>query len=468
MSEPSEAPKQMSVGGAVFLGVGAMVGAGIFALLGEAGALAGSAVWLSFLFGGIVAGLLGYTVVKLSVRYPSKGGLVSFLHRGFGDNRVSGTTSWLYYMAGLIVTAMVALSFGSYARSLLLPDDASTAWVKVFAAIAVISMALVYVIGPDVVGRLQSVIVVVLLIVFGVFIIATVGDADFGQLAVSTYPPAGDIVAAVALTFFAYLGFAVIATTAEAIPRPARSLPLATYTALAIAIVLYVLISVGVYGTLTVEEVIASGDTALAEAAEPRLGQAGFTMMAIAALLATASSVNANLFAAGNMTASLAEAGQFPPVFGGPARILGTRGMAISVGVVLVMAMFLDLSAIASVGSAVALAVFAMVGVAAVRVRSDTGSNLVLLLAAVTTTLVVLVLFAIDTARNEPRTFVAMLAVGLGAALLDFLWKRQRGRTALACDAGSGCLSVRSGQRPTPPSAGSASASRCMVSSIAR
>ena len=105
MSEPSRSAKQMSVGGAVFLGVGAMVGAGVFALLGEAGALAGSAVWLSFLFGGIVAGLLGYTVVKLSVRYPSKGGLVSFLERGFGDNRVSGTASWLYYMAGLIVTA---------------------------------------------------------------------------------------------------------------------------------------------------------------------------------------------------------------------------------------------------------------------------------------------------------------------------------------------------------------------------
>jgi amino acid transporter len=430
VSVESVSAKQMSVAGAVFLGVGAMVGAGVFALLGEAGSLAGSAVWLSFLFGGIVAGLLGYTVAKLSVRYPSKGGLVSFLQRGFGDNHVSGTTSWLYYMAGLIVTALVALSFGSYARSLFLPDDASTAWVKVFAAVAVISMAFVYMVGPDVVGRLQSVIVVVLLIVFGVFIVATLSDADFDQLAVSTYPSAGQIIAAVALTFFAYLGFAVIATTAEAIPRPGRNVPLATYIALTIATVLYVLISVGVYGTLTVEEVIASGDTALAEAAEPTLGQAGFTMMAIAALLATASSVNANLFAAGNMTASLAQAGQFPPVFGGRARFLGTRGLAISVGVVLVMAMFLDLSTVASVGSAVALAVFAMVGVAAIRLRSDTGSNLLLLLAAVVTTLVVLVLFAIDTARNEPRTFVAMLAVGVVAALLDLLWKRQRGRPA--------------------------------------
>jgi amino acid transporter len=364
------------------------------------------------------------------VRYPSKGGLVSFLQRGFGDTHVSGTTSWLYYMAGLIVTALVALSFGSYARSLFLPDDASTAWVKVFATVAVVAMAFVYMIGPEAVGRLQSLIVVVLLVVFVVFIVATVSDADFDQLAASTYPSATKIVAAVALTFFAYLGFAVIATTAEAIPRPGRNVPLATYVALAIATVLYVLISIGVYGTLTVDEVIASGDTALAEAAEPRLGQAGFTMMAIAALLATASSVNANLFAAGNMTANLAETGQFPPVFGGRARILGTRGLAISVGIVLILAIFLDLSTIASVGSAVALAIFAMVGIAAIRLRSDTGSNLLLLTAAVLSTLVVLVLFAIDTARNEPRTFVAMLAVGALAVVLDFLWKRQRGEVA--------------------------------------
>jgi amino acid transporter len=143
-------------------------------------------VWLSFLFGGIVAVLLGYAITKLSVRYPSKGGLVSYLQQGFGDTHVSGMASWLYYMAGLIVTAMVALSFGSYARSLFLPDDASAAWVKVFAVVAVISMALVYMVGPDVVGRLQSVIVVVLLIVFGVFIVATVSDVDVDQLTVAT------------------------------------------------------------------------------------------------------------------------------------------------------------------------------------------------------------------------------------------------------------------------------------------
>jgi amino acid transporter len=107
------APRQMSVGGAVFLGVGAMVGAGIFALLGEAGALAGSAVWISFLIGGVVAGLVGYAISKLSVTYPSRGGVVSYLHRAFGDSHLTGVASWLFYMAGLAVTTMVALSFGA-------------------------------------------------------------------------------------------------------------------------------------------------------------------------------------------------------------------------------------------------------------------------------------------------------------------------------------------------------------------
>jgi amino acid transporter len=85
------------------------------------------------------------------------------------------------------------------------------------------------------------------------------------------------------------------------------------YLALGITTALYVLISVGVFGTLTVEEVLANGDTALAQAAKPALGEAGFVMMAIAALLATSSSVNANIYAATRSTAKLAESGMFRP-----------------------------------------------------------------------------------------------------------------------------------------------------------
>ena len=112
-SAPPQPQREMTVRGAAFLGVGSMVGAGIFALLGEAGAVAGSAVWVSFLVAGVVAGLQGYAVAKLGARYPSSGGIVTFLLQGYGPGHITAVTSWLLYFAALIVTAMVAVSFGS-------------------------------------------------------------------------------------------------------------------------------------------------------------------------------------------------------------------------------------------------------------------------------------------------------------------------------------------------------------------
>src|SRR3954471_6473011 len=104
----AERPKTMTVRGATVLGIGAMIGAGIFALLGEAGAVAGSAVWVSFLLGGVVAVPLGYVCVKLGTRYPSSGGLITYLVKGFGAGRLVGTASWLGYISAIvIVTAMV-------------------------------------------------------------------------------------------------------------------------------------------------------------------------------------------------------------------------------------------------------------------------------------------------------------------------------------------------------------------------
>ncbi len=120
----SDAPGQgLTVLGAAFLGVGAMVGAGIFALLGQAGTVAGAAVWISFLLAGGIAALLGYVVVKLGVRYPSKGGFVAYLVEAFGNGRLVGITSWLLYFVVLIVTAMVAVAFGAYGTSLFFGDD---------------------------------------------------------------------------------------------------------------------------------------------------------------------------------------------------------------------------------------------------------------------------------------------------------------------------------------------------------
>src|SRR5690348_3402163 len=98
---PAAAPQQkyLTVRQAAFIGVGAMVGAGIFALLGAAGEVAGAAVWVSFLIAGIIAGLQGYSFAKLGARYPSAGGLLEYVAKGFGDGHFTGITAWLTYSA---------------------------------------------------------------------------------------------------------------------------------------------------------------------------------------------------------------------------------------------------------------------------------------------------------------------------------------------------------------------------------
>lgn len=100
---------------AVLLGVGAMVGAGIFALLGQAGSVAGSAVWASFVYGGLVAALSGYSFGRLGAAYPSAGGLVEYLVRGFGGGYLAGSCSVLLYISGLLALTLIAKAFGSYA-----------------------------------------------------------------------------------------------------------------------------------------------------------------------------------------------------------------------------------------------------------------------------------------------------------------------------------------------------------------
>ena len=123
---------------AAFIGVGAMVGAGIFSLLGAAGEVAGSAVWVSFLLAGLIAGLQGYSFAKFGARYPSAGGLLEYVGQGFGDGHVTGIIAWLIYSVNAIVTAMVAVSFGSYASAAF--ADGSTAWLKIFAVAVVVAM----------------------------------------------------------------------------------------------------------------------------------------------------------------------------------------------------------------------------------------------------------------------------------------------------------------------------------------
>ena len=437
----AEAPARgrMSVRGAAFLGIGSMVGAGIFALLGQAAVFAGSAVWLSFLLAGLVTTLLAYNVVKLGIRYPSEGGLVEYLRQGFGNGRLLGIACWLGYAAAfVIVAAMLAVSFGSYAVALFIGDDGWSGWDNVFASLLIVAMTLVNTIGATFVSRVASVMVSVLLAVFAVFIWVTVSDVDWGMLSFGGYPSFSKIIASIALTFFAFLGFGVMTFTVSSLRDPEQELPRAVALALGLTTATYVLISLGVFGTLTVDQAIGYGETAIAEAARPSLGDAGFTLMAVAALIATAGATNGTLFAAGGLTDYLAGLRQFPPLLGRTSRLGRHGGLFVTSIIVLLLANFVDLSAIASVGSACALLVFLLLAVAGYRLRSETRANAFIVLMGFLLTAIVLTFFAVDTLRNAPETFAGIVAITLLSVLLDFVWKRVRDRPGTVAPAESG------------------------------
>src|SRR4030095_9678618 len=147
--------RTLTVRQAAFIGVGAMVGAGIFSLLGAAGEVAGSAVWLSFLIAGAGAVLQGYSFAPLGARYRTAGGLLEYVAKGFGAGHLTGITAWLTYLANAVVTAMVAVSFGDYASAVF--ADESAAWAKFFAVLIIVVMTAVNVVGSTLVARAQTV-----------------------------------------------------------------------------------------------------------------------------------------------------------------------------------------------------------------------------------------------------------------------------------------------------------------------
>lgn len=422
--EPAGVQRSLSVRQAAFIGVGAMVGAGIFALLGAAGEVAGAAVWLSFLIAGGVAVLQGYSFGKLGARYPASGGLLEYVVQGFGNGHVAGVIAWLVFAVNAIITGMVAVSFGSYASGAW--TDNNTTWLKVFAVLVVLVMTGMNVLGSRAVARAQTVIVIIVIGILSVFAVATLSNLDPHLLAFSGYPSLTEIVSSVALTFFAFLGFGVITFTAKDLANPKRQLPRALYLALGIATVIYVAVAIGVFGTLTVDKVVASGGTALAVAAQPVLGDAGYWLMTVTALFATAGATNSGLYPAAGVGEQMTAIGQFPPVLGRSVRGRVPVALLTTAAAAILLAVFFDLSAIASIGSAVALVVFTLVTVGHLHVRRETGARTWLLVVAIVTTVVVLVSFAVTTLVDEPATAFALGAILALSVMVDLWWKHAR------------------------------------------
>lgn len=399
--------KPIGLWSAVAMGIGAMVGAGIFALLGEASDISGSAVYISFIIGGVIALFSGYSLGKLGARYPSSGGIIEYLTQAFGSGTFTGSMGIMMYFAAVVSISLITKAFGNYAITFLPSNVDQNLWRHLFSVGIVVLFVLINLRGAKDVAIWERIIVGIKFFVLVVLSVAGIIFLKPELLSPSHYPPMSNIFFSLAITFFAYEGFRVITNVAEDMPEPTKTLPRAIMLAILLVMFLYVAIAFAVFGNLPVEKVIAAKDFALAQAALPIFGQIGFTVVAITALVATASAVNANLFAVTNVTYQLAKDGELPSEFGKP--IAHSReGLIISGFFIIVSLLLFDLSEIAAIGSISILFIHAVTHIGHLKLIKETGASRILVILAALFSLSAMML-ALDYVFKESDHVIGIL-----------------------------------------------------------
>ncbi len=380
-SESSSNHRAFGTLSATFLGVGSMVGAGIFIVIGEAGAIAGSLVTVSFVISGIIALLCGYSLSRLAIRYPSRGGIIEYLVQGYGEGAFSGALGILFYLAQIVALAAVSKSFGTYAATYV-HGGAKSLYTNLFAIGIVLLFVLINLRGPSIVAKLEDQIVIVKLAILAVFTGVTLFFIHPGYLSVSQAPGAINIFYTLGLTFFAYQGFSVITNSIKDMDRPQQTMILSMFLAVNLMAVLYISVSITVFGNLSLSQIIQDKDYALAVAARPAFGALGFRLIAATALLATASAINATLYAVTQDSYTLAKEGNLPEVFD---RTIfhNTEGLVVSGALIVPLILFFNLAQIATVAAIAVLLIQGLTHLAHLWKRHETGANLSLILLAI-------------------------------------------------------------------------------------
>ncbi|WP_457746234.1 APC family permease [Sulfurimonas sp.] len=373
--------KAFGLWSAVFLGIGSMVGAGIFIVIGQAGAIAGDLVTLSFFIAGIIALLCGYSLSKLAIAYPSRGGIIEYLVQSYGEGFFSGALGVLFYIAQLVALAAVAKSFGTYAATYML-EGVTPFYTNVFALSVLGFFVIINLIGASMVAKAESLIVIVKVVALFSFTIAALFYIKPSNLAIADAPSSIHLFYALGLTFFAFQGFSVITNSIEDMKNPATTMLKSMVVAIILVGILYIAVSIAVFGNLTLDAIVASKDFALAKAAEPVFGEIGFKVIAATALLATASAINATLYAVTQISYTLAKDGNLPTVYE-RAVFHNSEGLIISALLIIPMILFLNLSQIAAIASITVLLIQGFTHTGHLFRIKETKANLLLVLLAI-------------------------------------------------------------------------------------
>jgi amino acid transporter len=412
---------------AVSIGIGGMVGAGIFSILGVVAHAAGNAMWLAFAVGGVVALLSTYSYAKLGATFPSAGGAVHFLVKSFGDGVLAGGLN-LFMWAGYIISlALYATAFGGYAATFVTTTP-SPLLLKSLAVAPVVVLTLVNAFGATLMGRWETVIVVVKVAILVLFAAVGLCFIRPGYLSPELWPETKSVLFGAGVLFIGYEGFGLITNAAADMRDPRKLLPRALYTSVILVIVLYLAVSLTVTGNLSDYEIEQSKDYALAEAAKPFLGQFGFRLIAIAALFSTASAINATLFGSANVCYMIARDGELPVGLSRTEWKDATGGLLLTAGLVVVVMLIFDLSGIAMMGSAAFLFIYAAVNAGHLKVLNQTGANAIVVWLSLLTCLAMFAVLCLYTYQEQPRAIAVLILIAAASFAGEWAYRRWTGR----------------------------------------
>ena len=410
------------------IGVGGMVGGGIFAVLGLTIDLAKGAAPISFAIAGMIALITAYSYVKLSLRYPSEGGTIEFIVQAFGNTLFSSFVNTLMLISYVIMISLYAYAFGSYASALILGED--VLWLHHLLSVSVIVVfTFINLLGAYMTGKAEDIMVFAKILILLVFAGVGFFTMDMTRLSPQNYESIPSIISGGLIIFLAYEGFELIANTARDVKNPQRNLPLAYYTSVIFVIVLYVVIAAVAIGNVSFEEAKKAQDYVLAIAAKPFFHQAGFIFIGIAAMLSTASAINATIYGSGRTAYLIAKLGEIPEAFEKKLRY-GFEGMIILALLSIIFTLSFDIKNISVAGSIGFLLIFSLVNLANFKLYKETkGCRIISGFGFLSSIFAVAVLVwynALHSIDALKTSLISILIVGIFVLLYYFIKKDKK------------------------------------------
>jgi amino acid transporter len=413
---------------AVAMAVGTMIGASIFSIFGIGAELAENDLPIAFLLSGAYAAIVAYSYAKLAPNIVSNAGPIAFILKGIGDNVVTGTLSIMMWLTYVVSVALFARGFAGYALPLM-GIQISQGGIAITATGIVLVFTVLNFFGSHVVGKAELYMVIAKVGTLAVFIAAGAMTIRKSLIQPSlNIAHLNGLLHASVLFFLSYMGFGLITNASEQIRNAAKNVPRAIYISISIVIAVYVSVSFVAVGNLSIPQLTTAKENALAIAAEPFLGKAGFLLISIGALFSISSALNATLYGGANVSYALAKDGELPSFFKRKVWFGPVEGLYITAGLSIALAILVDVGGIAALNSTIFTSIYIVVLLSHYRLVRHVGGNRFLILinlAIISTVFCLLIYYQWQTNRSVLYVTIGTFA---GALVLELVFRYLRKR----------------------------------------